>query len=459
MPNKSIFLLCLIALFSIGALPATGMAVTTNQVNSLPASVYALERIDPKNGLDDNDLVPVDSIIGSAHFVALGEAMHTSGGFHDIRFRIIRHLIRDKGFRVFALESNRLMSEPLIDFIDSCKSSSEIDQKQLHGALDSIYPVFASETMKDMVTWICQYNSQHPSDTVSFTGFDIQETSRLSEAISRALKVTQNEFLLTGPLKDIQRCAMENRPEEVTLQSEQSCSAKISTILQFISKPNELDLSRNDLELLRLNLRSLRARIHSNYLNTSGKARLPEAYQVRDQAMADQLLTLKSIAWQDKRVIIWSHNAHIEKEGLMDSFPSGPPFAGFKNLGQYLSEALEIDYKAIGLLAFQEEVNWEGASAICNIAHTYPNASSAEYHLRLLDSPYLIVDTSAMRQNRLGFFDSAAEYEYSQGSKGNLVRQFDGLIYLQNSQAMIPISSPACPIVPDWPKPNVGGTL
>jgi erythromycin esterase-like protein len=435
---------------------ATVQAITVQDANHapiLPASIHALSGIDPRQQ-DDSDLAPLDNIVGEAQVVALGEAVHTSGGFHDARFRVVRHLIRDKGFRVLTLESPRFVSQPLIDFIDSCKHAKSVDKDQLHEAMDAMFPIFASETMADMLGWVCQFNAAHPGDAVSFTGFDMQEPKLLGLAATAALSANDVPPSLSAISEDITRCAKKSVRGEVTSELERSCSAVIENELQLLAAPEIAGLSSEQRELLKMNLRSLRANIRMLYLDELGNSSLPAAYQTRDEAMADILLTLDKLYWKNSRVIVWAHNLHIERDGQNDSQPVGPSRGSFKNMGQYLSESLKDHYKAIGLLAYQDEINWPAMGAVCAITDQLRGPDTAEFKLRMLDRPYLIVDTSAMRSNPTSFFAPTSRYAYSQGSKGAISQQFDGLIYLQNSQAMTPVMETACPITPDLPMPT-----
>jgi erythromycin esterase-like protein len=438
--------ICTLACLSISA-SATATTVTTN----LPASVYPLSGIDPKL-TDDADLAPLDNIIGDAHVVALGEAMHTSGGFHDVRFRVIRHLIRDKGFRVLTLESPRLMSQPLIDFVDGCKTSDKVDDAKLTQAMDAMFPVFASETMKNMIGWVCQFNAAHPTDAVSFTGFDVQESHRPFTEIEHMLSAKNVLPSLSDAMMDISHCVYIVHSNVATIEDEHACFAVIDGELKLLSNASDIGLATNDLELVKLDLRNLRVAVERHYLQSLGDSAVLQNYQVRDEAMADTFLTMKALYWKNSRVIIWAHNRHIEREGLADA---SPYFGNFKDMGQFLSERLQDDYKAIGLLAFQLAINWPAIDAACATGSQARGENPAEMKLRMLDRPYLLIDTTAMRNKPAAFFSPNVKYSYSQDSNGPLTREFDGLIYLQNSHAMTTFSEAACPIIADWPVPKL----
>lgn len=454
MLRKSALVLFLFTSLFVSHVARADIDRTEKPADALPASVYTFSGISPEIN-DDSDLAPLDHIIGDAHVVALGEAIHTSGGFHDVRFRVVRHLIRDKGFRVLTLETPRLMSQPLVDFIDSCRHTETVHTDYLHHAMAAMFPVFASETMSDMLGWVCQFNMEHPNDPISFTGFDMQETWLASKAINETLSRKGISPRVAAALKDITHCAEKNVRDKVSLELVQSCSAIIDKELDLLSQPKNTGMSNEQLGLLKMNLRSLRAHIMQFYLDGLGDSTLNLAIQVRDEQMADNILALNKLYWKNKRIIVWAHNQHVERSGLSDQQPMNPTRKPFRNMGQFLSERLGEDYKTIGLLAFQLELNWPSVNATCAVGGRGVFKRPAELKLRMLDKPYLIVDTTAMRNDRNAFFAADKLYSFSQDSYGPITQEYDGLIYLQNSQAMTQVMEPACPFTPDVPKPEL----
>ncbi|MHC1560500.1 erythromycin esterase family protein [Actinomycetospora sp. C-140] len=71
---------------------------------SLPEAV----RVTPAD-----DLSAFDALVGDAHVVALGENNHGIREFGELRARLVRHLVRERGFGVVALESGFAESAPV----------------------------------------------------------------------------------------------------------------------------------------------------------------------------------------------------------------------------------------------------------------------------------------------------------------------------------------------------------
>jgi erythromycin esterase len=115
----------------------------------------------------DSDLKPISRIAKDANVVALGESIHTSGGYHQVNFRVIRYLVERMGYRVLAMETPRLEAQPAVDYVATGKGDA-------FGALGSLFTIYNSDAMKELFEWLRQYNLDHPSDPVAFFGFDIQ---------------------------------------------------------------------------------------------------------------------------------------------------------------------------------------------------------------------------------------------------------------------------------------------
>ena len=83
--------------------PAGGPVADPGASDSLPRGITALDAIDPVSS--DADLAAFDATVGSVEVIGLGENVHTSGGFHRARVRLVRHMVEKLGFRAVALET------------------------------------------------------------------------------------------------------------------------------------------------------------------------------------------------------------------------------------------------------------------------------------------------------------------------------------------------------------------
>jgi erythromycin esterase len=88
----------------------------------LPDGVHSLSGIDEM--LPDDDLQPLDSILGDAKNVGFGESVHTTGGYTQAKFRVIKYLVEKKGFRAIGWEWQRVDGQVVEDYIVDGKGTA-----------------------------------------------------------------------------------------------------------------------------------------------------------------------------------------------------------------------------------------------------------------------------------------------------------------------------------------------
>lgn len=133
--------------------------------------VYRLDGTDP--GLPQADLEPLRKIVGRAPIVALGEAIHTSGGFYEMKHRVFRFLVEKMGFRAFAIETPWIDAERVSQYVQTCEGTPE-------AAIRGLFTVWQSAEVRDLVQWMCDWNRGHRrrQDKIHFFGFDIQQPEK-----------------------------------------------------------------------------------------------------------------------------------------------------------------------------------------------------------------------------------------------------------------------------------------
>src|SRR4051812_19887956 len=71
------------------------------------------------------DLAPLGAILKDADIVALGESTHMSGGYHRVRFRVIKYLVENFGVRAITFETPWRQALPATNYISKGQSSIE----------------------------------------------------------------------------------------------------------------------------------------------------------------------------------------------------------------------------------------------------------------------------------------------------------------------------------------------
>ncbi|MFI0977351.1 erythromycin esterase family protein [Streptomyces sp. NPDC021093] len=148
--------------------PALPVHLARSPVPDLERSALPLRTTDPRGGLDD--LRPLGRMVNDARVVGLGEATHSSHEFFRLKHRVFRYLVEEKGFRGFALEGNWSTGLRLNDYVLHGKGDvRRIMRDELQGS----YSWWNNEEYFDLLTWMRDYNRQHPYDPVQFMGNDL----------------------------------------------------------------------------------------------------------------------------------------------------------------------------------------------------------------------------------------------------------------------------------------------
>jgi erythromycin esterase len=135
----------------------------------LENAALPLESTSPKSGLDD--LRQLQSTIGNARIIAMGEATHGTREFFQLKHRMLEFLVERMGFTVFGIEANWPESLAVNDYV----LNGNGDPAQ---ALAGLYFwTWNTKEVLDLIVWMRSYN-QDPSHTkkVKFLGFDMQVT-------------------------------------------------------------------------------------------------------------------------------------------------------------------------------------------------------------------------------------------------------------------------------------------
>src|SRR5216684_1510761 len=145
----------------------SSISVPSEVTSWLKSSAIPLDSTSPESGLDD--LRQMQSTIGNARIVAMGEATHGTHEFFQLKHRMLEFLVERMGFTVFGIEAN-------------WPESLAVNEYVLHGhgdataALAGMYFwTWNTEELLDLIQWMRAWNADPKHDKkVRFYGFDMQ---------------------------------------------------------------------------------------------------------------------------------------------------------------------------------------------------------------------------------------------------------------------------------------------
>ncbi|WP_394830994.1 erythromycin esterase family protein [Pendulispora rubella] len=426
----------------VAGLTLVGCADSANLAEDAPSAEAALEGgvggvrgihrfagIDPS--LPTTDLQRLRVIVGATPVVGLGESVHASGGYHALQERLVKFMVQEMGFRVLTLETARWRAEPLSAYLASCQG----DPTDV--LVRSIYPAFTSTSMRNIVTWMCQWNTEHPQDPVRFTGFDMREPWADHIAVEAFLHEgmpADAEALYAGlstcdAIKAVSRKDYNDNYANLPYPKESldSCHRGLDAIEAYWNE-NECDIvkrtSERALGLARIAHMAFRQWQSRKFYRPSSF----ESYQGRDTSMAYTIANQWKLDGRPK-TIVWAHNGHLQHTVYG---PEGHDPHGAVPMGAQLKKELGRDYMAIAMVGY--EVGFLGAGPDPEWDPP-PVPGSVEAKLHAFGEPYLLVDLKRVSPR---FLEPGKEYVMST-SKDVPGNAFGAAFYFDRTEAMTDI--------------------
>ncbi len=390
--------------------------------NEIRKGVYKLDGIEAD--LKTDDLLILKKLIGPAEVVALGESIHTSGGYYRMKHRIFRFLVEEMGFRAFAFESPWIKADIVGEYVE--KGESDVESAVTGG----LFSVWASRETVDLVEYMRKWNRDNPKDPLYFFGFDLQQPEDDSKKLFAYLKSLQlpesHDFIERIKLCD--RVSGPTKFEEGIPDEEfKSCMEALNELESWSDTHREKiikKIGKDSFEWFKIHIMGLVSWEEEVYYATKDN---DKSYDARDSKMAVMFEKMRKLRYPGIKCVIWAHNWHIAEKTdiLKDQFTKN-----VKSMGTHLSENLQDNYFSIALIGYEVYINWK---RVFQGQDSLPGPDSIETKLHELGEEYLFVDLespsndSFIPQDDISFFNSWA---------GDIYEQFDGALFLDKTEGM-----------------------
>jgi len=319
--------------------------------------------IDPQDE-EFADLAPLKSILEGVRIVQLGEQTHGDGAAFLAKARLIRFLHRELGFDVLAFESG----------LYDCAQGWRNLLADPEGVKAADLGVFGIWTQSFEVRPTLDYlrAAAATKRPLELCGFDCQLTSGVARK---------------GLLDDLRRVARSAAPPLV----EGEASQPIARVLQvFLSdKPaltaSEAKAGRLWLSQLRAGLegvaaieareraywiqltKSLEAQIEGVHARTDRKSLAAEDNNIRDRAMAENLIWLAEQHYPERKIIVWAATFHLMRNAPLLKPVKGPvDYERTVPMGHLVAEHFGARCYTLGFSAYRGRggVPWASSYAL-----------------------------------------------------------------------------------------------
>jgi erythromycin esterase len=362
------------------------------RVRWLADNALAVRSIAPADE-DFSDLMPLVKWIGSSRVVALGEVTHGDGPAFHAKARLIRFLHQVMGFDVLAWESG-FFDVPQMD------AALRTDIPLEEAARNGLYRIWWS-SQEVQPTFAYVRSTQGTARPIQSVGFDCRISTEKSRSelfpasifeffdrLDPALISRQERADLTAISVGLVPAEYYEKPGE-RLYNRDLPRRLISVIdqrraeLLVRASPREIDSIRQSLVSLLAMDRALGGQ--------AGTARSEDGYS-RDTAMAENLLWLLEGPLAGRKVIVWAHNFHVQRD-IANPQAAAATAKASKSLagptGLHLARALGSNLYVIGFLAHHGRYGYAGEEPV-DIPAAAPD--SLEELLHAVGRPHLLLD-------------------------------------------------------------------
>ena len=407
-----------------------------------------------------SDLDPLMELVGNRRFVLLGEASHGSHEFYELRARITRRLIEERGFTAVAVEADwpdayRVNRFVLGDTGDRDAVDALSDFQRFPGWM------WRNLDVVDFTAWLRSFNDAHTDrrDKVRFYGLDLYSLRASMDAVVSYLDSVDPEA--AAQARDRYSCfdhVQGQGPEyghAVTLDLMVPCENEV--VAQLV------DLRRRAAALLALDgwaaedelfFAEQNARlVHDaeRYYRVMYHGRV-ESWNLRDRHMAGTLSALTHhLDRLDRRakVVVWEHNSHVG-----DARATELGWSGELNVGQLARTAWGDDCLLVGFTTDHGTVTasseWGGPAERKRVRPALEGSCESLLHLAGPERSFVPLGWHApvaLRSPRLeraiGVIYRPETERQSHWFRARMSQQFDAVFHIDETTAVTPMERTA----------------
>jgi erythromycin esterase len=396
----------------------------------LDQNALKIKTVQAENGL--KDLMPLKNILKDKRIVALGEATHGTKEFFEMKHRMLEFLVKEMGFRFFAIEANLTEAYAVNDYVLYGKGDPQ-------KALDGIYFwTWNTKEVMAMIEWMRAYNTgKADKDKVRFYGFDMQAQPVAVAEFHKYLMSVDSAYALR--VKDLVSRIKELKDIPGNKQAKE-CGAEVGKIFTHLEENKQKYIattSTREYELQKHNLV-----IVSQYIAMISETDTAAMCQVRDSCMSENVKWFMHLEGDSAKFVLWAHNGHIAKEVVTSDGLT---------MGYFLMKYYKDNYYALGFDFYQGSFQSIGAKVgLVEFQITLKQNSTGYIFSRSKKNMFFIDFASAQKNDGMKqllrdsipsifigaiYSDDNQEQNYV---KKPLAEMYDGLIFIRTTHRAEP---------------------
>lgn len=420
-------------------LPVTATPPTPAELRWLAGRASPFAAVLPEGspiGADSAALARFGAIVGDARVVGLGESTHGTREFFQMKHRLVRYLVEEEGFDLFAVEANQLAVRKLDAYVMGGPGTTR-------DAMRVMFRVWNTEEMLALIDWLREWNRTHPARPVHVIGYDMQDHQTPIDSLKAF--AGRVEPALVPRIESLTREYVAQR-SYATPQVAESIRARWgaqadSLLVEVYSRVvTWYGAARSAADSADLEWAVQAGELYAQAARFNVALFSPE----RDSLMAADLDWALRTLYPRSRAIVWAHDVHVSRGG--DSVRS---FNGGAQMGAHIAETFNYDYRAFSLLT--STGSYSGTRSLFDhamiAAAAFPApAGSVEAALGAVQRPRgsvgLIADLRVPADDPRGAWlwkprpirsIGYAAYDYGFDLTAAMPLEFDGVIYVERT--------------------------
>ncbi len=329
---------------------SAGLVTTWIQQNAIP-----LKTVEP--GGSDADLQPLQSLVGNASIVGLGEETHGTHEFFTMKARLVEFLVSRMGFNTFIMENNWGTSSLIDAYINGGQGNVEDVMRM------SLFFSWQTQEYRDMLEWMRAYNTDATHTTkIHFMGMDCQGVSQgdFDEVENYVHAVDpQQAAHIQNLYADIIARGIAGRYTiypQLSAETKQQYQDQAQQVYDLLQAHQQAYENRSSPQAFALALQNARIIVQfATYAKQNSQDESLARYIQRDAFMAENVAWIHDhAAGSHPRMIVWAHDVHIANNR---SYYTGYAPKGTENLGGFLRTWFKQSYLPIATSLYQGTFN------------------------------------------------------------------------------------------------------
>ena len=410
--------------------------------------------------LDDPNFGKLFDRFAQARVVLLGEASHGTSEFYRARAAITRHLIEQHGFSIVAVEA---------DWPDAASIDRYVRHKQAQPGMEAAFQRFPTwmwrnTDVRDFTEWMRGHNEQlSPEQRAGFFGLDIYNMNASIRAVIDYLDKTDPEAAKIA--RERYGCLTPWQKDPVTYgrmaltTGHAKCEGAVAAMLRdlFAKQMEYRKLDGEDFLDAAQNARLVASAERYYRVMYHGSA---ESWNLRDRHMFGTLEALLDWRGESAKAVVWAHNSHIGNAAATEMGLTREEI----NIGQLCRDRFGAEASLIGFGTDRGTVaaasDWDGPLEIKRVQPSHRDSyerlcrdSGVDkflIDLRENEQPELHAGLLYPRLERaIGVIYRPETELASHYFDASLPKQFDGYVWLEETQAVTPLPAAELQGVPE----------